>query len=95
MVFMASKTNEDASECVILLHGLGRFRQSMRGLEHYLKSIGYATVNLAYPSTTKSIETIAETHLARAVQLCEENGAEMIHFIGHSLGGLIVRIVGI
>ena len=78
-------------ECVILLHGLGRFRQSMRRLEQHLKGLGYATMNLAYPSTTKSIETIAESHLARAVQSCEAGGAAKIHFVGHSLGGIIVR----
>jgi triacylglycerol lipase len=86
-----NQTIHDASECVILLHGLGRFRQSMRGLEQHLKSLGYSTVNLAYPSTTKSIETIAETHLAAAVQGCEAQRAGKIHFVGHSLGGIIVR----
>jgi len=86
-----NKTMPDASECVILLHGLGRFKQSMRRLEEHLKSLGYTTINLAYPSTTKSIETIAETHLARTVQGCEAQGAVKIHFVGHSLGGLVVR----
>jgi len=76
---------------VILLHGLGRFRQSMRGLEQHLKRLGYSTINLAYPSTTKTIETISETHLARAIQDCEAQRAGKIHFVGHSLGGLIVR----
>jgi len=86
-----NQTTPDANERVILLHGLGRLRQSMRRLEQYLKSLGYSTTNLAYPSTTKSIETVAETHLARAVQGCEAQGAGRIHFVGHSLGGLIVR----
>ena len=76
---------------MILLHGLGRFRQSMRSLEQHLKSLGFTTINLAYPSTTKSIETIAETHLARAVQSCEAQRTGKIHFVGHSLGGIIVR----
>jgi pimeloyl-ACP methyl ester carboxylesterase len=79
------------NECVVLLHGLGRFRQSMRRLEQHLKVLGYSTINLAYPSTTKSIETIAETDLAHAIQGCEAGGAEKIHFVGHSLGGIIVR----
>ena len=82
---------DDTNECVILLHGLGRLRQSMRRLEQHLRSLSYATINLAYPSTTKSIETIAETHLARTVQGCEAHSAKRIHFVGHSLGGLIVR----
>ncbi len=88
---MAAKTKNDASEWVILLHGLGRFRQSMRKLEQHLKSLGFSTINLAYPSTTETIETIAETHLARAVRSCETQGAGKIHFVGHSLGALIVR----
>jgi triacylglycerol lipase len=86
-----NQPRDDTSECVILLHGLGRFRQSMRGLERHLKSRGFTTINLAYPSTTKTIETIAETHLARAVRGCEAQGAGKIHFVGHSLGGLVVR----
>ncbi len=86
-----NQTMHDARERVILLHGLGRFKQSMRGLEQHLQNHGYLTINLAYPSTTKSIETIAETHLAVAVQDCEAQGAAKIHFVGHSLGGIIVR----
>ena len=79
------------NEYVILLHGLGRFRQSMRRIEKHLKNLGYATINLAYPSTTKSIEMIAETHLERAVETCKASKAQKIHFVGHSLGGIIVR----
>ena len=63
----------------------------MSRLEQYLKSLGYSTINLAYPSTTKTIEAIAETHLAHAVRDCEAQRAGKIHFVGHSLGGLIVR----
>jgi pimeloyl-ACP methyl ester carboxylesterase len=81
----------DTSAGVILLHGLGRFRQSMRRLEQHLKSLGYTIINLAYPSTTASIETIAEKHLTRAVDNCKAGGAKKIHFVGHSLGGIVVR----
>ena len=88
---MAAETKRDRTEWVILLHGLGRFRQSMRRLEQHLKSRGYSTINLAYPSTTKSIETIAEMHLAGAVDVCQKQGAGKVHFVGHSLGGIIVR----
>jgi triacylglycerol lipase len=90
-MYKENQTIDNASEWVILLHGLGRYRQSMRGLERYLKSVGYSTVNLAYPSTTKTIEVIAETHLAHAVQDCVAQRAVKIHFVGHSLGGIIVR----
>src|SRR6185369_3868698 len=82
---------DTTGEWVILLHGLGRFRQSMGRIERHLKSLGYGTINLPYPSTTATIETIAEKHLAPAVSSCEAGGARKIHFVGHSLGGIIVR----
>jgi pimeloyl-ACP methyl ester carboxylesterase len=63
----------------------------MRRIGQHLDSLGYTTINLAYPSTTASIETVAERHLARAVENCHGGGARKIHFVGHSLGGIIVR----
>ncbi len=90
-MYSENQIKDDASEWVILLHGLGRYRQSMQRLERHLKSFGYLTVNLAYPSTTKTIEAIAETYLASAIQGCEAQRAGKIHFVAHSLGGIIVR----
>lgn len=86
-----SEKARSSTEWVILLHGMGRLRHSLRRLERHLKGLGYATLNLGYPSTSASIETIAETHLAGAVEHCRAHGAAKIHFVGHSLGGMIVR----
>jgi pimeloyl-ACP methyl ester carboxylesterase len=52
---------------------------------------GFRVVNLDYPSREKSIEAIAAEDLARAVQRCERAGAQRIHFVTHSLGGIVVR----
>jgi triacylglycerol lipase len=90
-MYQEKQVKDGTDEWVILLHGLGRLRQSMRGLERYLISLGYITINLAYPSTKLTIEAIAETHLARAVESCAAQRAGKIHFVGHSLGGIIVR----
>jgi len=79
------------NECVILLHGLGRTKRSMRKLGRRLQNAGYHTVNCGYPSTAKSIERIAGEHLAKVVAQCSEAGFEEIHFVTHSLGGIIVR----
>ena len=75
-------------EFVILLHGLFRSRNSFKRLERYLAEQGYEVVAIKYPSTQTSIEDQA-AQLARVIGRLE--GADKIHFVTHSLGGLIVR----
>ena len=78
-------------DCVILLHGLARTRRSMQPLADLLATRGFAVVNLDYPSTRHPIETLVRTHLAPAVEGCGKQGFRRIHFVGHSLGGILVR----
>jgi triacylglycerol lipase len=78
-------------EYVLLLHGMGRTRFSMRKLESCLRGHGYETINIGYPSTSQPVACIAEDHLDRAVQCCREDKAGKIHFVTHSLGGIVVR----
>ena len=44
---------------VILLHGMGRTKWSMRKVEKQLSLRGFRVVNVAYPSTKEPIETLA------------------------------------
>ena len=78
-------------ECVILLHGLARTGSSMSRMERALNRAGFLTVNLDYPSRNKSIERIAAEEFRSGIELCQQTGAEQIHFVTHSLGGIIVR----
>lgn len=75
---------------VVLMHGLGRTSRSMTDLQSALTAAGYDTVNLGYPSTEKSIEALAELLHAELGRCCLENRAP-VHFVTHSLGGIIVR----
>lgn len=63
----------------------------MNKLESYLQSSGYVTVNLPYPSTSESIEQLAKVHIPQAVCLCRKNPVHKIHFVTHSLGGIVLR----
>ena len=85
------KGNPDATECVVLLHGLARTYNSMNTMEKALIQAGYHTVNLDYPSRSKSIEDIVEEEFTRGIELCEQADTRKIHFVTHSLGGIIVR----
>lgn len=81
-----------ASECVVLLHGLARTRASMGKLEKHLAAAGFGVLNVGYPSRTLRIEDIAETCMPAAIEQCRKNGARTIHFVAHSMGGIIIRL---
>ncbi len=78
-------------ECVIVLHGMGRTKFAMRKVEKELAGAGYTVWNQSYPSTEKPIETLAAEHISKGLQFCRRAQAEKIHFVTHSLGGILVR----
>lgn len=80
-----------AREHVILLHGLCRTSSSMERMQVALTAAGYVVHNLDYPSRTAPIEQLADDTIAPALVACRVQGAEKIHFVTHSLGGLLVR----
>lgn len=87
----AAPAAADAAECVILVHGLNRSERSLVKLQTALETQGYATINVAYPSRTKPIAELAGPYLGQAVADCRKQGSEQIHFVTHSMGGILVR----
>lgn len=79
-----------ASDCVVLLHGLGRTSYSMADLEEFLQQDGYIVVNKGYPSRSESIGELSAV-VGEAIAECRQVNAARIHFVGHSLGGILVR----
>lgn len=79
-----------ASECVVLLHGLGRTPYSMWFLESRLETAGYVVWNEGYSSTEKTIEQLVPV-VGEAIADCKEKNASPIHFVTHSMGGILVR----
>jgi hypothetical protein len=80
-----------AREDVILLHGLCRTSHSMKKMERALTEAGYNVRNVNYPSRTASIQKLADDAIGKAVGECERDGAAQIHFVTHSMGGILVR----
>ncbi len=86
----ADCTPSFSSECVVLLHGLARTSSSMSKLEERLKE-KYTVINVDYPSREKKIEELTEIAVGEGLDFCRENKAQSIHFVTHSLGGILVR----
>jgi len=74
-------------ESVILLHGIGRTRLSMRPLERALIAAGYRTENLTYPSRRLAIDAIADWLHPRLAELWRHS--TRVHMVTHSMGGLV------
>ena len=78
-------------KCVILLHGLGRTSRSLNRMAEALKAAGLSPVNLDYPSREQTIEALALETIERGLDRCTQIQAHTVHFVTHSMGGVLVR----
>jgi pimeloyl-ACP methyl ester carboxylesterase len=78
-------------EGVVLLHGIGCTSLTMRKLERSLQRAGLATLNLTYASRKKPLEVLAEDIHPAIAEFGEATRAPL-HFVGHSMGGLLARV---
>jgi pimeloyl-ACP methyl ester carboxylesterase len=76
---------------VVLLHGAGRTSLSMKRMEWYLKSRGYRVINHTYHSSSRPVEEVSEHFLADLLSKNATDPQAKIHFVTHSLGGILVR----
>ncbi len=82
----------EASECVVLLHGLARTATSMNKMQRELEEAGYVTVNTGYASRHHTVEELADIAVPQGLEACRaQEGTTRIHFVTHSLGGILVR----
>jgi triacylglycerol lipase len=91
-LLMFSAGAASAAECVILLHGLIRSSSSMGTMEEALQDEGYLTANIDYPSRDFEIAELADLAIEQGLAICRAgDSVEKIHFVTHSLGGILVR----
>lgn len=76
---------------VIILHGIARSSSHMDELADYLTKQNYDVINLNYPSTDFTLEELVEITQANIRKLTPKK--KKIHFVGYSMGGLLVRAI--
>jgi len=89
LIALSACTPLAADPCVVLLHGLWRTENSMNRLEESLATAGYEVRNIEYESTEKPVDVLADEAVAAGLEACGE--AQTIHFVTHSMGGILVR----
>jgi pimeloyl-ACP methyl ester carboxylesterase len=80
-----------STDCVVLLHGLNRSWRTMDKMAATLQQEGFSTANVDYPSSTTTIEVLAPMVVNEGLRKCRQTGATTVHFVTHSMGGILVR----
>ncbi len=73
---------------VMLVHGIAPVIDPFRKTEPFLRDLGYDVVSVRYPSTRDTLQS----HAAGLAQVLERlEGTDVVHFVTHSMGGLVIR----
>ncbi len=70
---------------VVLLHGLWMNRYAMLPLARHLAAAGFAPHALTYRSFARGLTD----HVARVAELVARLGTRPVHFVAHSMGGVV------
>lgn len=81
--------SEAPQETVVLLHGLGRSGVSMWLLEERLETAGFDVEVIDYKSMGTTPDEVIHSVSTQINEKCKDKST--IHFVGHSLGGLMIR----
>lgn len=91
MLALIATSCASAKDGVILLHGMCRTSSSMNTMQAALESNGFAVLNVNYPSRTANIAALSTNVIATALADPKLKDVQRIHFVTHSLGGILVR----
>lgn len=79
-------------ELVVVIHGMIRSPLSMRPVTKAFEEAGYDVLPFGYSSTCCAIpELVAELRAAVSARLTPEH--TRVHFVGHSMGNILVRML--
>jgi triacylglycerol lipase len=83
---------EAAGTPILLVHGIMDNRSVFTVFRRSLRRRGFGVVHAVnYSLFTGDVRTAAQTLAELVDQLRERTGAEKVHIVGHSLGGMIAR----
>lgn len=76
---------------VVVLHGIGQTRWNMLGIARALKKAGFEPRLFGYPSLRHDTGTLAKCLSAYLERTDVWSGGRPVHFVTHSMGGLVLR----
>lgn len=86
----SDKAEDSNKEIAVLIHGFGRSSYALRHLATKLEHAGYLTHRIEYASYGHTPEQIL-SEVGQQIHDCCMQHNKSVHFVGHSLGGLLIR----
>jgi triacylglycerol lipase len=75
---------------VLLVHGLGGTKSSWSVVARALSARGLIVHTITYKPFGTSVEQVAERLVAEVKRILSDTGADKVHLVGHSLGGVVI-----
>ena len=75
---------------VLLVHGLGGTKSSWSLIAQTLSARGLTVDAMTYAPLGTSVEQLADQLVAEVVRTLSRTGADKVHLVGHSLGGVVI-----
>jgi pimeloyl-ACP methyl ester carboxylesterase len=75
---------------VVLVHGFGMSQAGWSALGRALQARGVVLATLSYRPWGTSVEQVAHQLVRTVRELIDRTGADKVHLVGHSLGGVII-----
>ena len=75
---------------VLLVHGFGGTKSSWSFLARTLRARGLRVEALTYTPFGTSVEQLADRLAVEVERMLSQTGADKVHLIGHSLGGVVI-----
>jgi len=83
------RASASGTSSVVLLHGAVVNGEELLPLQHRLGQLGYKTRLFRYPSMRKGMEE----NVLRLAKFIRETEGDVVHVVGHSMGGVLTREV--
>lgn len=85
-----AKTHATPTRPVLLVHGFGGAKSSWTLVAHALSARGLTVDAMSYAPVGNSVEQLAAQLVAEVEATLSRTGADKLHLVGHSLGGVII-----
>lgn len=83
--------DNSSGETVVVLHGLGRSNMVTKTMTKRLYNAGYNVQQVGYKSLIGETPEDVVQDITQQINACCAELTTPVHFVGHSLGGLLVR----
>jgi pimeloyl-ACP methyl ester carboxylesterase len=79
-----------ATRPVLLVHGFGGTKSSWSLVAQILSARGLTVGAITYAPLGTSVEQLADQLVAEVERMVSRTGADKVHLVGHSLGGIVI-----